>query len=232
MSDSIYRIKLRDDVANHIIECIRSQKWTAGMKLPAETELAKYFDVSRSTVRSAVKSLQNQGILHSRAGSGTYVVESAPLVLETRELAQIMADSDNLYELVQTRCILEPELSFLAAQNADEAEIPQLFDILTQMELKKERYHLMTCGYQFHQTIAALAHNKVLYGFYQSAASQLRSLRVLDSLTLDTFVEDIEDHRQIARAIAARNADLAKSTMQTHLEKDYARYLNKPSKTK
>ena len=100
MSDSIQRIKLCEDVANHITERIRTQVWTVGRKLPPETELAELFDVSRATIRSAVKSLQLSGILYSRSGSGTYVSESAPLVLETRELADVIADPQNLYALV------------------------------------------------------------------------------------------------------------------------------------
>ena len=120
MSDSIQRIKLCEDVANHITERIRTQVWTVGRKLPPETELAALFDVSRATIRSAVKSLQLSGILYSRSGSGTYVSESAPLVLETRELADVMADPQNLYALVQARYILEPQLSALAAKNATE----------------------------------------------------------------------------------------------------------------
>ena len=129
MSDSIQRIKLCEDVANHITERIRTQVWAVGRKLPPETELAALFDVSRATIRSAVKSLQLSGILYSRSGSGTYVSESAPLVLETRELADVMADPQNLYALVQARYILEPQLSALAAKNATEEEISQLFSL-------------------------------------------------------------------------------------------------------
>ena len=47
------------------------------------------------------------GVLRSRSGSGTYVAESAALVLETRELATVVADQQNLFSMVQTRCILE-----------------------------------------------------------------------------------------------------------------------------
>ena len=50
MSEPIFRIKLYEDVANHITERIRTEQWRAGQRLPPETELAKEFDVSRSTV--------------------------------------------------------------------------------------------------------------------------------------------------------------------------------------
>ena len=71
MSGPIFRIKLYEEVANQIRERIRLEQWRAGERLPAEGELAKEFDVSRSTVREAVRSLQMSGLLRSRAGAGT-----------------------------------------------------------------------------------------------------------------------------------------------------------------
>lgn len=217
-----------EDVSNRIIERIRSQQWAVGMKLPSEPELAEEFDVSRATVRSAVKLLQLSGVLRSRGGSGTYVADAAPVVLETRELASVMADPQNLFSLVQTRYILEPQLAALAAKKASPAEVERLFEILDIMERKQDRHSLMIYGYQFHQAVAEYAHNQVLFGFYQSVAGQLRGLRVLESLTLETFVEGIEEHRAIAKAILERDDALAKQLMRSHLKKDYGEYLDSP----
>jgi len=227
MSDSIQRTKLCEDVSNHMIERIRTQQWTVGMKLPSEPELAELFDVSRATVRSAVKSLQIAGILRTRSGSGTYVTDAAALVLETRELASVMADPQNLYSLVQARYILEPQLAALAAKNASPEEVAQLYAILRQMEQNQDRHSLITYGYQFHQAVAQYSHNQVLYGFFQSAAGQLRGLRVLDCLTLQTFLDGITEHHAIAKAIREGDDALAKQLMRSHLKKDYAQYLER-----
>lgn len=227
MSDSIHRTKLCEDVSNHIIERIRSQQWVAGGKLPSESELAALFDVSRSTVRSAVKSLQLSGILRSRAGSGTYISESAHMILETKELACVLSDPQNLYSLVQARYILEPQLAALAAKNATAEEVQQLFQILQAMKEKPDRHSLMANGYRFHQSVAEFSHNSVLFRFYQSAASQLRGLRVLDSLTLEVFLEGINEHQAIAKAIADGDDALAKQLMRSHLKKDYGPYLER-----
>lgn len=227
MSGGIQRTKLREDVAERIIENIRLQKWSVGDKLPSEPELAALFDVSRATVRAAVKSLQLSGVLRSRGGSGTYVAESALMVLETWELASVMADPRNLRALVQARYILEPQLAALAAQNASQEETEILFDILEAMEQNLDRHSLMANGYRFHRSVAEYAHNQVLLGFYQSVAGQLRGLRVLDSLTLDTFLNGIRDHRAIAEAIQAKDDALAKQLMRSHLKKDYASYLER-----
>ena len=83
----------------------------------------------------------------------------------------------------------------------------------------------MTQGHAFHMALAAASHNVVLNGFYQSAASQLRSMRVLESLTLEIYRQGVEDHRQIARAVAASDSSGAMEAMASHLAKDYAEYL-------
>ena len=227
MKETIQRTKLCEDVAERILDRIRSQHWCAGTKLPAEPELAEQFDVSRSTIRTAVRSLQLAGILRTRGGSGTYVAESAPAVLDARDLALVMADPQNLRALVQARYILEPQLAALAAKNATPEQVEQLFSILRDMEHNRDRHSLMTHGYRFHQAVAQFAHNQVLYGFFQSAAKQLRGLRVLESLTLEVYLEGIEEHRAIAKAISQADDALAKQLMRSHLKKDYAQYLER-----
>ena len=224
-TDGIFRTKLYEDVTNRMIDCIRLEQWEPGGRIPSETALAQTFDVSRSTVREAVKSLQTAGLLRSRAGSGTYVSEGAPLVIQTRELARIMADPGALRELVQARYVLEPQLAALAAEHASEAEIEGLFATLARMRSKKSRFELMSIGHQFHLELAAAAHNRVLEGFYRSAAGQMRSMRVLESLTLEVYLEGVEAHRAIAEAIRQRDAALAAERMRAHLKKDYGAYL-------
>lgn len=228
MSDPIFRVKLYEDVANHICERIRTDRWRAGDRIPPETELAKEFDVSRSTVREAIRSLQIAGVLRSKAGSGSFVTENAAMILQTRELAAIMGDREHLYDLVQARYILEPQMAALAAKQASAEEKIHLRYLVDRMAEQKGRFSLMSAGHAFHMELARMSHNVVLDGFYQSAAGQLRSMRVLESLTEEVYCEGIEEHRQIAEAVAAGDSQLAKQRMKEHLKKDYAAYLREP----
>lgn len=225
MIEPIFRIKLYEDVANRIQERVRSEQWRAGDRLPAEADLAREFDVSRSTIREAVRSLQMAGILRSKAGSGTYVADNAPLILLTRELAAIMGDPEHLHDLVQARYLLEPQLAELAAEKASEGEKRHLLQTVEEMAREEDRFGLMTLGHAFHMELAAMSHNAVLRGFYSSAASQMRSMRVLESLTLEVYLQGVEEHRVIAMAVAAGDGVAAREAMASHLAKDYAQYL-------
>ena len=225
MSEPIFRIKLYEDVANHMRERISSRQWQGGDRLPPEAELAKEFDVSRSTVREAIRSLQIAGLLRSRAGSGTFVTEQAPMILQTGELARIMSAPEHLQALVQARYLLEPQLAALAAKQADQGEKHRLCQMVQQMAQLTERWDLMTAGHSFHMELARMSHNAVLYGFYQSAHSQLRSMRVLDSLTVEIYRAGVQEHGKIAQAVLQGDGAEAARLMKAHLKADYAAYL-------
>ncbi len=227
MSDPISRNKLYAEVAILIQDRIRAEHWQAGEKLPPEAELAAQFDVSRSTIREAVRTLQTAGILRSKGGSGTFVTENAPMILLTRELASIMADPNHLCDLVQARYVLEPQLAALAAEQATDLEKQHLLSIVAQMQQEHDRFRLMSLGHRFHMALAAMSHNAVLCGFYHSAASQMRSMRVLDTLTLEVYLRGTRDHLLVAQAVVNGDKNAAARAMSDHLWKDYAEYLQK-----
>lgn len=60
-------------IHNQIREMIEQEKWKVGERIPSERDLAKTFQVSRMTLRQAVQTLVDEGILERRVGSGTYV---------------------------------------------------------------------------------------------------------------------------------------------------------------
>lgn len=54
---------------------VLSGEWKRGTRLPSETELATSYQVSRVTVRTALKSLEAQGLVDIRHGAGTFVAD-------------------------------------------------------------------------------------------------------------------------------------------------------------
>src|ERR1700712_3868170 len=65
--------KLSDRVTGNIRQDIAQNKYRAGEKIPSEPELMKLYDVGRSTIREAIKTLAMTGILRVQQGSGTFV---------------------------------------------------------------------------------------------------------------------------------------------------------------
>ncbi|MFC6324067.1 GntR family transcriptional regulator [Companilactobacillus baiquanensis] len=63
-------------IHNRIRKEIELGKWTVGERIPSERQLAEDFSVSRMTLRQAIQTLVDEGILQRQVGSGTYVASS------------------------------------------------------------------------------------------------------------------------------------------------------------
>ena len=57
---------------------ISSEKWPLGETIPSENELVDYFNVSRITIRSALRLLSDDGLIVRKRGKGTVVTSSMP----------------------------------------------------------------------------------------------------------------------------------------------------------
>ena len=66
------------NLARHLTEQIESGHYAVGATIPTEAELQQRYDVSRHTVREALRSLKTRGLLTARAGVGTVVRAKAP----------------------------------------------------------------------------------------------------------------------------------------------------------
>jgi len=74
------------DVLNQILNLIKNGEWLAGDRIPTEIELSKVFQVSRNSIREALKILEHQKIISSKAGSGTHVLEDSFQNIQMLEL--------------------------------------------------------------------------------------------------------------------------------------------------
>ena len=216
-ADGISRTKLFEDVSERIMEMIRSEECPSGTRLPSEQHLAERFEVSRNTVRGAIRSLTILGLLRSVNGSGTFVSERANLILEAQALAALMAHPDAMSELVQARYVLEPQLAAMAARSASREETDRLFEIVRRMRGIEDRTTQINIGFSFHLELAKMARNRVLLSFYTSSAKQLRDMRLLGFPVLHDYAHSTEDHLRIAEAVASGDSELACSQMRHHL---------------
>ena len=83
-------------LVSHIVEDLRSElaarSYEANSRLPTEAELSRHFEVSRPTVRAALRELEGLGLVHTRHGVGTFAVEQ-PTVRAGLERMESITDS-------------------------------------------------------------------------------------------------------------------------------------------
>ena len=102
------------------------KRFTAGDKLPNENELSAELNVSRTTLREAIRILVAYNILEIQRGKGTFVSQAAfekePYL---GRLSDIKVNAKDLYEI---RLIFEPEAAYLAAVRGTDAEIKRILE--------------------------------------------------------------------------------------------------------
>src|SRR5579862_5583297 len=100
-------VRPKEDLTNKLIgtfnHLISLGVLKPGTKLPPERELAPRLAVSRSSLRHALKALENMGILSQRVGDGTYIRESCEEILSRPLELLILLDGISASELLETR---------------------------------------------------------------------------------------------------------------------------------
>ncbi|PAC98614.1 FadR/GntR family transcriptional regulator [Bacillus paralicheniformis] len=198
------RQTLVEQVALQIESMIESGKWGVGMRIPAEPELMNELNVSRNTLREAIRALIHAGLLKTKQGDGTYVCSSSALgaVLKKRILR-----SDTLQTL-EVRYALEREGAHLAAQRRTDDEARDLLLQLERCEAAAELGDIdsfVAADIDLHQNIIKASHNEILIEIYSHIAEALQDS--ITSLTrYEVDADFLEMHRQLVEAIVGQNA--------------------------
>ena len=154
ISKDLLYIKIADAISDYI----QKNNMVSGDKLPSERELAARFHTSRHSLREALRVLENQGIINSKMGSGTYVAH-------IREKSNLYLDfvKINYLEMLNIKTELEKYAIKLVIGQADEASIHELERILDIME-ESGRKGIFESGTdkKFHYLLADLSGNKML----------------------------------------------------------------------
>ena len=111
---------LSQSVADSILSMITIEKrFSVGDKLPNEIELSEELNVSRTTLREAIRILVAYNILEIRRGKGTYVTEK--VLEQPQDLERLSTVKVNAKDLYEMRLIFEPEAAYLAAVRGTDA---------------------------------------------------------------------------------------------------------------
>lgn len=211
--------KLPERTADAILYMLHSENYKVGAKLPNEMKLAERFEVSRSTIREAIRILQQEGILYTEKGSGTFLKkidsnqETDPLGLSlVYDKKKLMAD------LLEIRILIEPRCAMLAAQNATRHDIDLLKRISEELEAKVENGEsYVEKDVEFHQAIANCSGNLVIHNLIP----YIHQSQILTDVISENRgkLSTVKEHRKIVEAIERRRGADAYDSMLFHLNK-------------
>lgn len=218
--EAVRKVKLYEGVARQIERLISEGLLKPGDKLPSERELAEMFEVSRSSVRDGIRTLELAGLVEARQGEGTIVCDLSADSL-VNPLANVLVRKRQLVaELLDVRKMLEPPLAARAATNASPEEIAYLEDILRRQGEKVRRAELaIEEDSEFHYNIARAANNSVVMKVLDVLMDLLRKTRERSLQVQGRLQQSFASHRRILSAIKRRDARAAEAAMRQHLKK-------------
>lgn len=192
-----------------------------GSRLPTELEMAEQFGVSRSSVREAMKALEVMGVVESRKGGGSYVVNHlGPCFSDVLSL-QFMLSNGSLENLLGLRMAIELGAVDAIVKRSSDMEISELGVILQKyldaptLEIRQQ-YDI-----QFHIKLVSLANNS-LFDFILGSMDTMIKKDVAFSHQADAYFdqagESMRLHQEVYRALVARNPGAACAALRAHYD--------------
>ena len=222
------KINLSETVAEEISNYILEQQLREGERLPNEHEFSELLDVSRITVREAIKILCAKGIVEIRRGVGTFVCNHKSVSEDFVDLSEL-SDAQIAAQTFEVRCKLEPTIAYLAAQRATDEDIVMLQEQVDKITFKYKRY--VEGRYSDEAMSKLFVDHELAFHSYLAHCSQNVFFERYIYYTMQCYLSDYwrtlftpEDlkfnlhHESIVRALREKNPAQCRRVMQQHLE--------------
>ena len=214
---------LAQGVVAHITDRIREGTLTPGDKLPTESEIMRILGVSRTVVREAISHLQAAGLVETRHGIGTFVLEPPPAHTLGLDPATVVTMRDVL-AILELRISLETEAAGLAAARRSDSQLQQLRSALDAFQASaRSGGETVPSDMQFHLLVAQSSGNRYFHDILSHLGTNIIPRARLNSAKLAqddpaVYMERvIHEHENIYSAIARNDAESARAAMRTHL---------------
>jgi GntR family transcriptional regulator, transcriptional repressor for pyruvate dehydrogenase complex len=216
--------KIYEEIVEQIKQLMADGHLKPGDKLLSERELAERLQVSRASVREAIRSLEMMAFVEIRPGDGTFVrsQNSDEIILPLAMFLTV--EKSSLLEMLEIRKIFETSTASMAAERATEEEIDEIRMAYEKMEEsinfndseKGEEYDIV-----FHYAIAEATHNALLIRLFRTISENFS--RSISTARRQLYIDEhnpqliLDQHRRILEAIKNHNPQLAAKVMLEHL---------------
>lgn len=221
MLKPVSRTTLSEQVAKRLGAELEAKRWAPGEKLPSEAELCKVFNVGRSTLREALKSLSFIGLIRMVAGGGSFVAEQRSKFLEGSLLLSqgVLNTEEEINNFCEARLLIETELAGLCAQKVSAKDLRTIEKMQSDMKAAMDHNpdQFPDLDLSFHLAIATGAGNPVLTELMKHIRVGLEEM-ITKSIYLPAGMTlAYKQHGAILEALKQRNPGSARKAMRTHV---------------
>jgi GntR family transcriptional repressor for pyruvate dehydrogenase complex len=215
---SVRQTSVAQQVIDQIRHAILKGKLRPGDKLPAEMELVQRFQVSKQTLREALRALQYLGLIEIRKGmnGGAYIAE-VDMEVTLASLANFLHFKNvSIEHISEVRKAIEPHCARLAAEKISEESLQTLGTALKECEeISSQVYspEVTRSEIRFHRIIANSTENPIMILLVDFVENLLQDIK--DIIRPDEAFTKlvIDSHKRIYQAIEARDPERAYDEM-------------------
>ncbi|HAK47584.1 MAG TPA: hypothetical protein DCO79_16890 [Spirochaeta sp.] len=220
--EPIKKSRLSEEVLKRLQSMILDGTFSTGDQLPSERELAEQFQVSRASIREALRVLETLGFLYSKVGvgGGTFV-QKVSIEALLNPFSEILGNEKQvIIEMLEFRKLLETEIARLAAERHTDDDLINIEKSLNEMRSDIAAGGIGVAGdTAFHDALATACHNSVFENMLSMAKGLLVKTRQT-TLQIDGQPEkSLSDHIEIFNAIKDRDMVLSEELMLNHILK-------------
>ena len=202
----------------HIKALIAARRLSTGDRLPPERELAVRLDVSRGTLRGALQSLAEQGILLARQGSGWVVSPQRQII--TNNLSVYLSLEDVTFDqLFEARRAIEPHAAAGAATGRTAEQLATMRQCIHVMRNAPDVATYVRADADFHALLAAASGNPMFSIMLSPTLDLLGVLREDVAAHPDVTEASHTEHDLIVTAVAEQDPDRAHHAMLAHIDR-------------
>ena len=217
----IVRESVAELVASRLLEMVKSGILKSGDQLPPERELAVSLNVSRPSVREAIRGLSILGVVRTRQGGGAYISElDAESLLGPIQFFLSLEDM-NIRELYDARSLIESDVARRAAEHITDEELEQLQTLIDEQKTIEDALAFRMSDFAFHETIWKAARNAFLKRIGESLNVLGLEFRKRASETGGVLEQSVRDHKRLLEALKSRDPDAAAAAAARHMRNVY-----------
>jgi GntR family transcriptional regulator, transcriptional repressor for pyruvate dehydrogenase complex len=217
--EPLSKTRISQSAVEVIKEYIAAKNLQPGAKLPSERELCQALNISRASVREALRTLEIIGLIEVKPGSGIYFRDwTGDLAIPLS--AWLPNEEETLQEIFEVRLLIEPRAAGLAAERATPEIIKKMGSCLANFNELVEQNDLpgiIIADTEFHRLIALATENKTLTFVMNTMTRFLREGWKATLKVPNRPIKTISEHEKIFESIKNHDSIAAIQSMHEHL---------------
>jgi GntR family transcriptional repressor for pyruvate dehydrogenase complex len=193
-----------------------------GDKLPAERDLAETLNVSRTSIREALRVLEIMGTIESRQGEGNFVTANLEKSIFEPLSVMFKIHQGTSMDILELRIIIENEAAKLAAKRIQKKDMEVLNELVNALAAAKDENESTIIDKEIHYKIAEITGNYLLISVLNAISTLMESfikearIRIIDWKKERNLL--LQQHQEICAAIIAKDPERAYRAMNDHFQ--------------